>query len=129
MYGSCKGSEPKMFDRLLLAVALLLLTVNAVPTQSHAASASQALMKLCDDYWQGYLEANPTVATGLGDKRYDDRLGDIAPAGIAKEERRLQNALARARAIEEAALPPGDLSLPILGPSRSTSALLAARDR
>ena len=97
-----------MFDRLLPAVLLLLITMSAVPTSARAASPPQELAKLCDDYWQGYLEASPTVATGLGDKRYDDRLGDITPAGIAKEERRLRDTLARARAIDDGSLSPAD---------------------
>ncbi len=97
-----------MLDRLLLAVPLLLITMSATPSRVRAASASQELAKLCDEYWQGYLEANPTAATGLGDKRYDDRLGDITPAGITKEGRRLQDALARARAIDDGSLPAGD---------------------
>jgi uncharacterized protein (DUF885 family) len=94
-----------MFDRLLPACALLLVAVVALPASSHAGSGPRDLAKLCDEYWQGYLEAYPTVATSLGDTRYDDRLTDITPAGIAKEERRLQAALARARAIDEGTLP------------------------
>ena len=90
-----------------LAAILLVMTSALVP---HAGSAgpSDDLAKLCDRYWQGYLEANPTAATGLGDKRYDDRLDDISPEGIAKERKRLEGIAASARAIHAGALSAAD---------------------
>ncbi len=99
-----------MSARLLsLAAFLPLLLVMALPRPGAAESPThQKLTKLCDEFWQGYLQANPTRATSLGDKRYDDRLDDITPAGIAKEKKRLEGVLARARAIDERALSPQD---------------------
>jgi uncharacterized protein (DUF885 family) len=47
------------------------------------------LEQLAADYWDAYLERNPTQGTVLGDHRYDDRLGDITPAGREAAERRL----------------------------------------
>ena len=54
----------------------LAVSAIAITTLSGMANAagSEALAKLCDSYWQGHLEASPTWATQLGDKRYDDRL-------------------------------------------------------
>jgi len=72
------------------------------------AAASRALSKLCDEFWQGWLAANPTEATVLGDHRYDNRLEDITPAGIAREEARLRSVLARAQAIDEKGLTPAE---------------------
>ncbi len=99
-----------MLFRLFPAAALLVIAmISLAPGSSGAtATASQDLAKLCDEYWQGYLQTYPTEATSLGDKRYDDRLEDITPAGIAKETRRLESVLARARAIGEQSLPLGD---------------------
>ena len=99
-----------MFYRHLPAVALLAIAMISLPTPARAAAvaASQDLANLCDEYWQGYLETYPTFATSLGDKRYDDRLDDITPAGIAKETARLERALARVRAIDPGSLSPGD---------------------
>jgi uncharacterized protein (DUF885 family) len=68
------------------------------------AAGSEALAKLCDSYWQGQLEASPTWATQLGDKRYDDRLDDNTPAGIAKDQERLEGVLAAANAIDSGPL-------------------------
>jgi uncharacterized protein (DUF885 family) len=98
-----------MFCRILPAVVFAIAMIS-LPPRSDAATdaASQDLAKVCDEYWQGYLQAYPTAATSLGDKRYDDRLDDITPAGIANETRRLESVLARARAIGEGSLSPGD---------------------
>ena len=86
----------------MLAVTLLM-TLPTLPVAAGAAPSPE-LAKLCDDYWQEYLRANPTSATSLGDKRYDDRLGDNTPAGVAADERRLNATLEKARAFDPAQL-------------------------
>src|SRR6267143_5424595 len=94
-----------MSARLQPLVAFVpLLLVIAMPSPARAESPQQKLAKLCDEFWQGYLQANPTRATSLGDKRYDDRLDDITPRGIAREKKRLQATLARVQAIDARAL-------------------------
>lgn len=65
-----------------------------------------ALSALCDEYWEGTLEAEPTRATSLGDTRFDDRLEDITPAGTARDTKRLEDLLARARQVDDKALLP-----------------------
>src|SRR6266581_2294339 len=84
---------PRTPVRSLLAAGLLALA--AVPGYA----GSGELAKLCDEYWQGYLQAHPTTATAIGDRRYDDRLEDNSPAGIARETHRLEGLLTRARAV------------------------------
>ena len=96
-----------MSSRLVLA-ALTLLTMSGPTSAALAAGASAPLAKLCDEYWQGYLAAHPSTATSVGDTRYDDRLEDIKPAGIAKEKAWLDGVLTRARAIDEKSLTPAD---------------------
>jgi uncharacterized protein (DUF885 family) len=54
------------------------------------------------------MRAAPTWATSLGDRRYDDRLSDISPAGYAAERQRRQDVLARAKAIDPSTLGPAD---------------------
>jgi len=94
-----------MSARAFPIVALLLpILVIAFPRPGRADPPDPKLAKLCDEFWQGYLEANPTRATSLGDKRYDDRLDDITPRGIAREKKRLQGDLHRALAIDERTL-------------------------
>jgi uncharacterized protein (DUF885 family) len=84
------------------------------PAASHAAmpapaattsAATSALRRLCDDYWQGILAADPTFATSLGDRRYDARLADPSRAARERERARLERTLADARAIPAGSLP------------------------
>ena len=83
-------------------IAFLLTTVVAIACaapMTHAAAPPRDLAALCDEYWQGYLSAHPTVATSIGDSRYDHRLADQTPAGLAREEKRLEELLRRVRAL------------------------------
>jgi uncharacterized protein (DUF885 family) len=91
----------------LIATLLAMITLLAYAGMG-LAGPSEDLAKLCDRYWQGYLEANPTSATGLGDKRYDDRLEDISPAGMTKERKRLESIAAAARSIDPEKLSQAD---------------------
>ena len=93
----------RLFQFLALMPLLILLSPSA-----GAQTASPKLAKLCDDFWQEHLEASPVTATSLGDKRYDDRLDDITPAGITADRKRLEAVLARAKAIPEGSLNPRD---------------------
>jgi uncharacterized protein (DUF885 family) len=92
--------------RVLVATLALMTATNA--NAAGGSGPSSGLATLCNEYWQGTLAANPTLATSIGDPRYDDRFGDISPAGIAAETRRLGGVLARARAIDEGSLSAGD---------------------
>ncbi len=58
---------------------------------------SAALADLCARSWESTLELSPTIATMLGDERYDDRLDDPGPAGRAAR-RALAEGRSRGRA-------------------------------
>src|SRR5262245_19886245 len=94
---------PAIVIVLLIVLALVVggLGTIALLSGSAAAGPREDLAKLCDGYWQGHLRMHPVAATSIGDKRYDDRLEDISPAGKAQETKRLEGVLARARAIDE----------------------------
>jgi uncharacterized protein (DUF885 family) len=62
------------------------------------------LEQLAADYWDAFLERNPTQGTVLGDHRYDDRLTDITPSGRAAAERRLDDLYARLANLDTSAL-------------------------
>jgi uncharacterized protein (DUF885 family) len=94
--------------RLRLVRAVVSLVGMLVAVSAHAAADAANLSKLCDEYWQGYLELNPREATALGDTRWDAKLEDITPAGIARETGFYGRILERARAIDAKALSPGD---------------------
>jgi uncharacterized protein (DUF885 family) len=65
---------------------------------------SAALADLCARTWERTLELNPTLATVLGDERYDDRLDDLGPAGRAARRGLSEDARAGALALDEAGL-------------------------
>src|ERR671937_2585816 len=67
-------------------------------------SASQALAQVADDFWEGVLRRNPTLATFYGDERYHDRLPDVGPNGRAEEQAALREALARLSTIDQQGL-------------------------
>src|SRR4030088_2200043 len=69
-----------------------------------AAEAATALAQLADDYWEGVLQRNPTLATFYGDYRYNDRLPDVGPRGRMAEEAELRAVQARLEPLREASL-------------------------
>lgn len=71
-------------------------------------TAAADLASLAAEFWQGLAEAQPLYSTARGDRRYDDRIDDITPAGIDRERGRLEDVAARARAIPESELEAGD---------------------
>ncbi len=91
-------------SRSFLVFALL----GLGPAEGHAAGASQLLARICDEYWQGTLKASPTMATSLGDHRYDAQLEDISPTGAELERTRLEGVLAQVRTVVESELSPGE---------------------
>ena len=66
------------------------------------------LRRIADDWWDGSMARNPTVATSLGDHRFDDAIEDPSPEGLT-DERAFAVAIAeRARALDTAALDEGE---------------------
>ncbi len=66
--------------------------------------ADQQVDKLAEDYWETFLEANPTTATFLGDHRFDDRIEDLSAAGDQDQRRRWAALRERLAAIDGSAL-------------------------
>jgi uncharacterized protein (DUF885 family) len=81
-----------------LATALLLTaTVAAAAESTDARLAKQKA--LFDEYWETTLKLNPTLATSVGDYRYNDQLGDYSLAGIRKRHEINEGFLQRIKAI------------------------------
>jgi uncharacterized protein (DUF885 family) len=72
-------------------------------------SASEALAALAERYWEWHLETSPRSATSIGDRRYDDRLADITPAGRDRRYGAIEAFLAELGAIERESLAGQDL--------------------
>ncbi len=67
-------------------------------------TARTTLGALAGSYWETFLETHPLFATALGDPRFDDRLPDPTPAGIAVARGRFAELLADVEALDGAAI-------------------------
>src|SRR5262249_44455036 len=89
--------------------SLLVLAVMGLgPQRGQAATASQTLARICDEYWEGTLKASPTTATSIAHHRYDAVLEDISPAGLERERARLEGVLAEVSGVDEGSLSSAD---------------------
>ena len=84
---------------LLLAAVSLAFAIPAM------AGAPEDLTALTDDYWSFVMRENPTFASQLGIRDYDDRLGDIS---LMAEDRRAGAAAAYLKRLD--AIPDSGLS-------------------
>jgi uncharacterized protein (DUF885 family) len=60
---------------------------------------------LREEVWQKTLDTSPTLATSLGDRRGDGKIGDLSLAGYDEQIAELREFLARLEAIDVSALP------------------------
>lgn len=103
----------------LLAWTSALLSPMAVPAQA----PSQTLHALFAEYWEDTARDLPEWATWRGDHRFDNRLADHSHAARAARDRQARQWLARATAIDRAALSPADqLSLDVFIHGRADEA-------
>lgn len=65
---------------------------------------STPLGALADAYWEAYLESNPLHASALGERRFDDRMPDPTPDGVAKMRARTAALLERLGGVSETGL-------------------------
>jgi uncharacterized protein (DUF885 family) len=97
--------------RISISRAFALALAAAPMIAAHAAAQGapgERLRGLFADEWEWELRENPQLATSVGDRRYNDRLGD---ASLAAQNRRLAENrafLARLRAIPRDSLSPAD---------------------
>src|SRR6202020_427470 len=73
---------------------------TSAPSSASVASRLAAQNALFDDSWQVTLKMNPTLATSVGDYRYNDQLGDSSLAAPAARHQRDLADLARIKAID-----------------------------
>jgi len=92
-----------------VAAASLWLPCTASAAPANFSDASPEALKtrldrIYDDAWQRWLREDPTLATSIGDSRYNDRWPDLSPAALKKTNDADQAALAGLGAIDSAAL-------------------------
>ena len=101
-----------MRPNLFAASALFLATLSPfAPAQGPTSVASRlaAQNALFEDSWQTTLKMSPTLATAVGDYRYNDQLGDSSLAASAARHERDVADLARIKAIDPTGFPEQDL--------------------
>jgi uncharacterized protein (DUF885 family) len=80
-------------------------TASSPPAQIQA---SAALQRFFDSEWNWNLERDPTWASLLGDRRWNNRWEDVSLEAIEQNHQHRVAALERLSAIDRAALSPGD---------------------
>ncbi|MBA3243392.1 MAG: DUF885 domain-containing protein [Acidobacteria bacterium] len=102
---------------LTLAVLAAALIFNAPPAgaqrpqadaKSGKGGAGAMLHKLFDDEWEWTMQQNPTWASSLGDRRFNDRWEDASLEAVGRRQQHRLDALKRLLSIERARLAPAD---------------------
>ncbi|HEY6139158.1 MAG TPA: DUF885 family protein [Thermoanaerobaculia bacterium] len=90
-----------MRTRLAFALALLLLASAAFAADSAASLDARRKQQndIFAEYWETTLKLNPTLATSVGDDRYNDKLGDYSIAAIRRRHEINDAFLERMKAI------------------------------
>src|SRR5579875_1461909 len=98
-------------DRLAISAVLLLTASQFAVAQASTSVADRlaAQNALFEESWQATLKMSPTLATAVGDYRYNDQLGDYSLAASAARHQRDLAELARIKAIDPAGFPEQDL--------------------
>jgi len=97
------------FCRLAASIAALCLAGAALAgAPAKAATPAQQLARLMDAQWQADLEADPFLATHVGDARYNDRLPLATAAEFERQARADADFLARLRRIPRERLSAAD---------------------
>jgi uncharacterized protein (DUF885 family) len=90
---------------MILARALLTALLLSAAAPVAATTAEAELERFLDAEWQRSLEDNPTWASSLGDRRWNDRWPDLSLDGIGVRHAADLAALARLDTIDAVALP------------------------
>ncbi len=87
-----------------LLVAVCLLAIPALP----AADTGERLRALFDREWERAMEDNPTWASHLGDRRWNDRWEDLSPESIERQAAHQRALLAELDGFDRNTLGPDD---------------------
>lgn len=115
--------KSRLYLPLFVSSALVLLAgvaptvgAQALKADPQAAAAPQsleerrkALNQLFDDYWQDNLKHSPEFASIIGDKRYNDQIGDYSVKAYNEGLAREQGFLMRLAAIDTAGFTPQEV--------------------
>jgi uncharacterized protein (DUF885 family) len=83
----------------------LLIPLLLVAMSAHAADEVKRLHALFDRNWERRLKESPSFATSVGRHEYDDKLGSVTPADLARRQEERKKTLAELLAIDRSKLP------------------------
>jgi uncharacterized protein (DUF885 family) len=81
---------------------------HEVPDEPSHAQDQIELHALAEEYWESVLQAAPSLATLLGDRRFDDRIEDLSVEAEDRLRANWQRLLRRVDALDPTALEPSD---------------------
>jgi uncharacterized protein (DUF885 family) len=76
--------------------------------RASAQGAREAFSRLLEEEWEWVMRENPTWASQLGDRRYNDRWQDVSLAAFETRQQHRLETLRRLRGIDRAQLSPAD---------------------
>ncbi|MCA1629631.1 MAG: DUF885 domain-containing protein [Acidobacteria bacterium] len=92
--------------------APLFIFVASAPARAQAGAqpneAAKALHALFEEEWEYAMRENPTWASSLGDRRYNDRWSDVTLAAVERRHKHGVETLERLKSIDRARLTPAD---------------------
>jgi uncharacterized protein (DUF885 family) len=94
---------------VVLLTFLVSATVFAAPAQTDLEGRRKALNDLLEEQWQYTLRTNPTFASMLGDKRWNDKLEELSQKSIDDDLEQNRKFLARFEAIDTTGFPEQDV--------------------
>ena len=105
-------SKPENSMRLtnlfILSIAIALFPASHSAEAQGKNAAGKALNAFFEAEWDYEMEQNPTQASSLGDRRWNDRWGDRSLEAMRKRDEHAIDALARLTKIDRAQLSPAD---------------------
>ena len=99
-----------MLKNLCLLIVLFCLLVSVTFAQNTPAKnpAAKQLYALFDETWEWNLKEYPSLATYLGDKRYNDRWDDVSLAAVERRQKYTADTLVKLKRINRSQLTKAD---------------------
>jgi uncharacterized protein (DUF885 family) len=99
----------RLATRLSVTFLIIMFTLSPLPLAAQSDDAAgRALNDFLKAEWEYQMEQNPTQASALGDRRWNDRWGDASLAAIERRQQHRIDAVARLKKIDRQKLSAAD---------------------